>query len=175
MFVSLTFSLMDISQPSFFSDGVHWHHYKGILKYCTICNIKCLINQFFFFIILGKMSQRGYSDNIFRLYWKCSLLCTLQTPIIIIYLLIISHPKWWVAYSVQCGGTWMYTDAFGLNAWPDFYGSAYIRAADSLHVAQDVTTNTDTQTHECMYAHVNIVTQAMSAGPVVCDVIRLSC
>lgn len=55
----------------------------------------------------------------------------------------------------------MYTDAFRLNARPAFCGS--------LHVAVDVTTNPDTHTHthECMYAHGNIVTQVMSAGSMV--------
>lgn len=46
----------------------------------------------------------------------------------------------------------MYTDAFGLNAWPDFHGSVYIAAADSLHVAEDVTTNTDTRTRAHTYS-----------------------
>lgn len=63
----------------------------------------------------------------------------------------------------------------------DFNGFVYIRVEDSLHVAWDVTTNTDPHTsgleYKCvsMYAHIKIVTQVMSAGPVVCDVISLSC
>lgn len=61
---------------------------------------------------------------------------------------------------------------------PDLsFVALYITAADSLHVARDVTTHKQTRwnTRACAYVHGNIVTQAMSAGPVVCDVISLSC
>lgn len=49
----------------------------------------------------------------------------------------------------------MYTDAFGLDALPDFYGSVYITAADSRHVAQDVTTHACTRTHTHMRVYVH--------------------
>lgn len=55
-------------------------------------------------------------------------------------------------------------------------------AADSPHVAWDVTKYTDTHKPDMLayrhlyeHTHTNIVTSEMSAGAVVCDVISLSC
>lgn len=84
-------------------------------------------------------------------------------------------------YLMYLSGTLRYTDALGFHAWSKSDGSVNFMVAVLLHVAWDVTTNTDTHKLTCwckrvsMDMHSNIVTPVMSAGPVVRDVIGLSC
>lgn len=81
----------------------------------------------------------------------------------------------------------MNADAFGhtSNSWPDFYGCVLCQQTargwgcdcERKHTHKHTYTHQQIWWHSraCMCAHDYVVTQAMSAGPVVCDVISLSC